>query len=218
MGSPSPTKGLVALSEDHDAHIAAGAKVLTRDEAKRHQIQLLHEWEPSSDIVALRYGSSVLSVCAVAPAIAIGVAVRNVHGLRHVPRGRISLSLASSITPFLGSLMIWENVISDLVLGETPCYVCLHTRTVAQSVAVNVGFSTAMSLAGGYTSMQALGRVRKYTDLGFLPWCRKILRQNSGIVTGNFVFQVLAASGLLWLMKREWDNVEIKNAQRLQKK
>lgn len=136
---PKEYKSLIEDIERNDERFQLqprfnNAELISHREAIKHQWELIKRWEPKSDTRIFRYGTAFEALSAGMAGLYFQAHYRSVFKLGVY--GFASTYLATTFLPVvMTGLFQHSQVNSDIVIGKTPCLICLQVRSaVIQTV------------------------------------------------------------------------------------
>lgn len=128
---PKEYKSLIEDTERDDEHPQRRFKseeLISHRDAIEHQWALIKRWEPKSDTRIFRYGTAFEAASAGFAGLYFQAHYRSVFKLGVY--GFASTYLATTFLPvFMTGLFQHSQVYSDIIIGKTPCLICLQVRS-----------------------------------------------------------------------------------------
>ncbi len=218
----SGDKGLFR-SQVEDGDQAGGGKnykLLSERAAAERASSFLYNWEPRSDVWSLVYGGVLPVALAGLPGMLLTNRIRSLHKVR-LGQGKMIAAAPASVFPATMAVGIQQLSATDIMLGKTQCPVCLEVRTISLQLLSGVVFPSALALLGNFVYLKSFRAVRGLPDIlskGQLKWMGETLYKCRGIVMWSAFAQAVSISGLLWLQRRQWLDVNQKLSKRLGQK
>ncbi|XP_070160345.1 transmembrane protein 126A [Polyergus mexicanus] len=119
--------------------IPKGAVILSKIEALTHQIEVIRNWKPQSDVWSLIYGRPILSGAAALTGIYINQRFRRKLKLRNY--GLFSTISGLITGPTIAtSLLYSEIILNRLLLLEVSCPLCLESKSILLQICTGLLF------------------------------------------------------------------------------
>jgi len=101
--------------------------------------KLLRLWQPESDIRALNYGFVLPVMLSGFPGVAVATTILRANRFSLWGPGKLFLSMTACGMPALTNYFTYDALVKkDILLGITPCSVCLETRAVSLQMLTGV--------------------------------------------------------------------------------
>jgi len=167
--------------------------------------KLLKLWQPESDIRALTYGYYFPVGLATFPGMAVNQTIINANRLNYGISGKLLNAILTVGVPAAATLFGTQFIEKDILLGLTPCSVCLETRAVCIQMCTGV---IVPSLIGMMSANHVLvsSNWKKQFIRGLCLDKRDLLKCKN-IIIGSAIIQAVAMSILVNLQSSEWINV-----------
>ncbi|XP_063705756.1 uncharacterized protein LOC134834883 [Culicoides brevitarsis] len=179
--------------------IPKGAVQMTKEEALEYQLKTVQKWPSSYEVWPLKYASPICGVASMLSAAFVNTHFR--RKLKLFSHHRFASYVPTVCLPAIMTTLFHSNfVMTDVLLGETPCPVCVQTRAMA----IQVGFGALYPcLLAPISSFMFATRNFTYRlpDLSKNPFeilmiAKKMFKPIHGHVAGFVVLHALLAAFL----------------------
>ena len=175
---------------------------------------VIHKWEPESEVYALKYGKFFIVSLSTIPAwqcLSKGRTLLKMrhHGYRYLYPMMVSGVLGSAIFTVLTQTFMVKK---DILLAETPCSVCVSSRAGAMQVTTGVLLPSFLATTNFALIAKSQGYIKGRNYKGFgtnliLKWTFKHLYQCRSILAFNALLQLGASYLYVTKMYSEWFHV-----------
>lgn len=194
--------GIVTFTSQE--HAPPDAVLLTRDEALKHQLDLVTKWRPRRDVWALRYGPTISGIAASAGGVLLNAMFRKHFLLRNM--GMIATSLPNIALPGILAIGASMTVLDNVLLMDTRCVIC----TQMQGMLWQLGFGVVYPCIIAPLSCLGIAvRCCTYPVPDFKTGYRYILadihktfQKHSRTMAGLAAFQCVVAFAILHMQMR----------------
>ena len=160
----------------------------------------------------MTYGYYLPVALASFPGIAVNQAIINVNRLNYGISGKLLNAILSVGVPAVATFCGNQFIEKDILLGLTPCSVCLETRAVCIQMCTGV---IVPSLIGMMSANHVLVSSNwKKQFIRGLCLDKRDLFKCKNIIIGSAIIQAVAVSILVNLQSSEWLNVREELARR----
>ena len=140
------------------------------------------------------------------PGIAVATTILQANRFSLWGPGKLFLSMTACGMPALTNYFTYDWIIKkDILLGKTPCSVCLETRAVSLQMLTGVIMPTCIGLMGANHSL--VGLVWKKQSFRGLALDKRDLLKCKNIVLASAIIQAIAVGFLVNQQRSEWLNV-----------
>ena len=155
---------------------------------------------------ALKYGSLFPIILSAFPAVAVATKIFQVNRFTLWGPGKLMIGMVGTLMPAVSSAFANVYIQRDVLLGLTPCSVCLEIKAVClQMLAGIIVPSTIGIMAANH---QLVGQAWKKNWMPGICITKKDLMKCKNIVLVNAVLQAAAVSFLLYRQQTEWVYVQ----------
>lgn len=199
----------MALLKDKISNIPKDAVILSRQDALKHQADVLRKWKHTSDVWPIRYGGAILASFSAIT----GMYINNYYRTRFklFQYGKISSYLPICVLPAVMSLTLHTELVLPGVILQDECVLCTELRASSIQASMGLVFPTVLapisifSLALRYGTYD-IPYLLKEPMKAFNLW--KIqTKPVANILFGIFVAQALAGSIVTYLEAKAIDKV-----------
>ncbi|XP_076323908.1 transmembrane protein 126 isoform X2 [Tachypleus tridentatus] len=127
--------------------VPEGSVLLTEEEAIQARFQFVHSWKPRSEVWPFTYGQILLSAMSGVGGFYCNQYYRKCLNLRNYARMSTYIPvvvLPSFLTPLLHSTLIT----SDILIGKTPCSMCVQIKAMALQVSIGALYPMVLAPLG----------------------------------------------------------------------
>ncbi|KAL1491970.1 hypothetical protein ABEB36_012481 [Hypothenemus hampei] len=138
----------MALAKSRSRDVPEDAIILTEDEAVKHQMDLVKQWDKINEVFALRYGPYILGGAALISGAFFNNHFRKKFMLRNL--GHLSTYLPICFVPGFSAILLHSELVLKKVvlLNFDTCPLCLQTRAAALQATLGVVFPAILAPIG----------------------------------------------------------------------
>ena len=154
----------------------------------------------------MHYGYIAPTFLSAVPGLGVALTILKVNRLKVWGPGKLLISIATTLVPTFATLATHTYIERDLLLGLTPCSVCLETKAVSMQMLSGVIIPTLLGVTAA--NHQLVGKQWKPEWIKGFCVGKKDLMKCKNIVICSAVIQALLVSMMLHLQRNEWSYVK----------
>lgn len=185
--------------------LLANVKEIGPKRAHVHFKEMLKKWSPESDVRALQYGSFIPVVLSAVPGLGVALRILQVNRFKLWGPGKLLTSIVTTLVPTTATLVTHAYIERDLLLGLTPCSVCLETKAVSLQMLTGVMMPSLIGVMAA--NHQLVGQAWKPEWIKGFCVVKKDLMKCKHIIIGSAILQAVVVSLTLYLQTKEWWHV-----------
>ncbi|XP_059092623.1 uncharacterized protein LOC131887907 [Tigriopus californicus] len=179
----------------------------TPEEALGYANYTLDHWLPTSDTYVLKYGSSILPLVSAVSSVSLAtklLAREKLGGLRF--SSMVFIRAAVAVPAGMASLVFHKLVLDDILLGETPCSICVQVRSASFQVAAGTILGGASAFVVSHLVMTTLlaKNIPSVWSRPGLAYLRQLAVKSRGLLLSSLLANLIAGFGLCVLEQRSW--------------
>ena len=136
------------------------------------------------------------------PGLAVAAKILQVNRFRVWGPTKLTIAMVNTLLPAMWVTAASQYTYRDLLLGLTPCSVCLETKAVC--IQMLAGVICPSILGAMAANHQLMGLTWKKPWMPGICLTKKDLMKCKNIVLGNAVLQAVVVSFLLYRQRNEW--------------
>lgn len=205
----------LVLSKDPQEMRQSGMRRVFEYEAFSYARELVNTWNPRRDVLFTQYGPYALAALSTVPGLMVAENIKRIHKLR--PErflAKLPVGAISSLIPAATTLVMANIVQRDILLGLTPCSVCLEIRSICLQLTTGLLVPTMLGTLGTYQSLFYKDFFKSETSFPKLLWTSLVKSRN--ILAVNGFVQSITISLLVKLWQDEWVFINEELGRRIQ--
>ena len=151
---------------------------------------------------ALQYGSFIPVVLSAVPGLGVALRILQVNRFKLWGPGKLLTSIVTTLVPTSATLVTHAYIERDLLLGLTPCSVCLETKAVSLQMLTGVMMPSLIGVMAA--NHQLVGQAWKPEWIKGFCVVKKDLMKCKHIIIGSAILQAVVVSLTLYLQTKEW--------------
>ena len=153
----------------------------------------------------LHYGFIAPTFLSAVPGLGVALTILKVNRLTLWGPGKLMTSIVTTLVPTLATIATHAYIEKDLLLGLTPCSVCLETKAVSLQMLTGVIIPSLLGVTAA--NHQLVGKGWKPEWIKGFCVVKKDIMKCKNIVIGSAIIQAALVSLILHLQRKEWSYV-----------